>query len=67
VKNSYKKLALQFHPDKNTSPDATERFQEIGAAYSRVVKHIEHPGHGEGHYWDEDGDEGDEMDLDFFM
>ena len=55
---------MQFHPDKNSSPDATERFQEIGAAYTRVLKHIENPGYGEGDYWDEDEDG---EDLDFFM
>jgi hypothetical protein len=32
-----------------------------------VIKHIENPGHSEGHYWDDDEDGGEEMDLDFFM
>ena len=33
VKASYRKLAMHWHPDKNNSPDATERFQEIAQAY----------------------------------
>jgi DnaJ-class molecular chaperone len=33
IKKSYRKLALQYHPDKNKSPDAHERFIEINEAY----------------------------------
>lgn len=33
IKKAYHKLALQFHPDKNTSPYAVEKFQKIDAAY----------------------------------
>ena len=32
IKGAYRKLALQFHPDRNKSPDATERFKEISEA-----------------------------------
>jgi len=45
VKTSYKKLALQYHPDKNKAEDATETFQEIGSAYNTIVKHLERPSH----------------------
>lgn len=35
IRKSYKKLALQFHPDKNPGDDtACEKFKEISEAYS---------------------------------
>lgn len=34
IKGAYRKLALQFHPDRNKSPEATERFKEISEAYA---------------------------------
>lgn len=34
IKTAYKQLALQFHPDKNSDPQATARFQDISEAYS---------------------------------
>jgi molecular chaperone DnaJ len=34
IKNAYRKLALQFHPDRNKSPDAESRFKEISEAYA---------------------------------
>jgi DnaJ family protein B protein 4 len=33
IKSAYRKLSLQFHPDRNKSPDAQSVFQEIGEAY----------------------------------
>lgn len=34
IKSAYRKLAMQFHPDKNKSPDAEEKFKEISEAYA---------------------------------
>ena len=34
IKNSYRKLALQYHPDRNKSPGAEEKFKEISEAYA---------------------------------
>lgn len=34
IKDSYRKLALQFHPDRNKSPEAEAKFKEISEAYA---------------------------------
>jgi molecular chaperone DnaJ len=33
IKKAYRKLAAQFHPDKNKAPDAENKFKEINNAY----------------------------------
>ncbi len=33
IKRAYRKLALQYHPDRNSEPDAPERFKEATEAY----------------------------------
>lgn len=36
IKKSYKKLALQYHPDKNKDIDAIDKFKEIAEAYDTL-------------------------------
>ena len=34
IKDAFRRLALKYHPDRNKSPDAEEKFKEIAAAYA---------------------------------
>lgn len=38
IKAAYRRLALQFHPDKNPDPSAKETFQRIQAAYAALTE-----------------------------
>jgi curved DNA-binding protein len=33
IKEAYRRLAKEYHPDKNPSPEAEERFKLINEAY----------------------------------
>src|SRR3990170_4141115 len=33
LKRAYRRLAMQYHPDRNPEPDAEARFKEINEAY----------------------------------
>ena len=33
IKKAYRKLAMEYHPDRNRSPDAEAKFKEIAEAY----------------------------------
>lgn len=36
IKKAYRKLSLEYHPDKNSSPDASAKFQKINEAYETL-------------------------------
>ncbi len=36
IKNAFRQLALRYHPDRNKSPDAEEKFKEIAEAYAVI-------------------------------
>ncbi|EIM89545.1 ankyrin [Stereum hirsutum FP-91666 SS1] len=71
---AYKKLALQHHPDKNYGDyEATQKFQEVSAAWEIVQRHYDNPasshqpeGFSSGRGDDEDGFE-DEEEMAFFF
>ena len=34
IKQAYRQLAMQWHPDRNTAPEAADKFKEIAEAYA---------------------------------
>jgi molecular chaperone DnaJ len=36
IKEAYRKLALQYHPDRNKTPGAEEKFKEVSEAYAAL-------------------------------
>jgi curved DNA-binding protein CbpA len=33
LKKAYRRLSLKYHPDKNSAPDASDKFAELSVAY----------------------------------
>ena len=38
VRAAYRKMAREYHPDLNDSPDSTSKMQEINEAYERIMQ-----------------------------
>ena len=34
IRSAYRRLARTYHPDRNSAPDATERFKAVAHAYA---------------------------------
>ena len=39
IKNAFRQLALEYHPDRNKEPGAEEKFKEIAEAYAVLSDH----------------------------
>ncbi len=40
-KRAYRRLAMRWHPDRNTHPEATERFKQISGAYEQLLATVD--------------------------
>mmetsp|Transcript_12316 Transcript_12316/g.37743 ORF Transcript_12316/g.37743 Transcript_12316/m.37743 type:complete len:934 (+) Transcript_12316:2-2803(+) len=63
ARRAYRRLALTAHPDKNSSPDATEHFQRIQDAFTRIQA-SEESARGGGS--DEDDEDDEDYDDEYY-
>ena len=63
IKTAYRRLALQYHPDKNSSPEAKHKFQELTQAYSVLIDDKKRYNYDHGISEDEEIDFDDLMNL----
>ncbi len=47
IKRAYRRLAMAWHPDRNSHPEATERFKQIRAAYDALLAREDDPAGGD--------------------
>jgi hypothetical protein len=40
VRAAYRRLAMQFHPDRNAAPEATLHMQRLNTAYEQIMRHL---------------------------
>uniref|UniRef100_A0A3P8U0T7 Zgc:122979 n=1 Tax=Amphiprion percula TaxID=161767 RepID=A0A3P8U0T7_AMPPE len=57
IKKAYRKMALKFHPDKNSDADAEDKFKEIAEAYEILTDPKKRS------IYDQFGEEGENEDL----
>jgi DnaJ-class molecular chaperone len=44
IRKAYHQLAMQYHPDLNNTPEATERMQQINLAYTQIMSRFDNIG-----------------------
>lgn len=63
IKSAYRKLSKQYHPDKNSLPDAHDKFIEIGEAYEILTDPTKKQNYD--NFGDPNGRQGGSMNFDF--
>jgi hypothetical protein len=40
IKKAYRKLAMKYHPDRNKSKNAAEKFRQVNEAYAALTQNL---------------------------